>query len=148
MAVINVVFNKVSGEKNKEIRGKVGVNTNLNIESVSEAKINFDKNSVDVINVDFIFSAVFDPELGKVTIGGTAVLMEDEKTKNEILSSWKESKKLPESKALPILNIILNKSQLEVAIISKELNLPLPFKLPQFINGEEQKPKQNINRAE
>lgn len=148
MAVINVIFNKVAGEKSKDLQGKIGVNTNLNIESVTEGKINFDKDSVDVINVEFIFTATFDPSVGKITIGGTAVLMEDENTKKEILSSWKESKKLPEKMALPVLNIILNKSQIEAAIISKELNLPLPFKLPQFVAGENPENKTNVNRAE
>ncbi len=138
MGVVNLSFTKVSGVREAKVIQNVSVNSNLEIEDVKENNVYFGDKESKIIEVYFNFVTKYSPSVGEITIKGFVSLAENSATRKKILDEWKDNKKLPDDLAIPILNFIMDKCHIEDVLISKEINLPLPFKFPKIVKNTDQ----------
>ncbi len=80
------------------------------------------------IFIEFVFCCNYTPNVCALKIEG--VFIYDGPDKEEILSEWKEKKRLDNGKFLFIHNSILYRCFVEAVGISKDINVPSPVSMP------------------
>ncbi len=129
MRVIGFSFKKIKAERKKDIKGKLEITTNLDIENVEKDKIDI---AGEILKISYIYSVNYDPGFAAITFNGTILITLDkpEDTK-KVLKEWKK-KKLPENIRLPIFNFIISKCNLKALQLEEELALPIHIPLPKL----------------
>ena len=116
---------KIQAEKNTDFKGKLEIQSNVNIINIEKHKIEIAKQ--DSLKVDFSLDIDY-KELGKISIHGTLFLTADNKLMKETLNNWKNKKH--SELQLKIINIILQRASIKALQIEEELGLPPPIQLP------------------
>jgi hypothetical protein len=130
MTVLGLAFTKLGVEKTGPIQGSVNVQSNANIVSVDKLDVNIGTKKEEALKFIFSFTAVYQPNIAKVSIEGEIVWLDKNEEVEKILKGWKKDKKIPKEVMSPVLNAVLTKSNIEALILSRELNLPPPIQLP------------------
>ncbi len=93
----------------------------------------------DVLNISFVFSSNYEPNIGVIRIEGDLKLNENKKTISGALEEWKTSgkKNLPKDIAEKVHNTILTNCVLEASILARDVKLPTPLPIPQVQIGKE-----------
>ena len=130
MSVIGFNITKIDAEKEKNPSGKVNVESNVSIKKVGTSDVSFGSPDEKVLDVSFEFKTSYSPEVGHITLGGNLLYLTKEKEAQEIADDWKETKKLDKTVVKPILNTILARGNIQALILSRDLNLPAPLRLP------------------
>jgi len=130
MTVVSFNFTKIEAEKKEAGKGKVNINNNVTIEKVEEKDLSLGNQKQKVLNFTFKFTSKYDPDFGMIKLAGSVLYMEESKKVKEILDGWKKDKKLPKELMTKILNVVLNKSNVQALILSDQVNLPPPIPLP------------------
>ena len=76
------------------------------------------------------FKSKFEPNIGEIVFEGEVMDLEDAKTTEAVLKGWKKDKKLPDELMSVVLNSILAKCNIQALVLSRDMNLPPPLKLP------------------
>ena len=63
-------------------------------------------------------------------LSGELLYVSEDKLRKEILDEWEKSKKLSDDATRELLPGIFNRCNIQAVILTKEVNLPPPFKLP------------------
>jgi len=130
MAIVGLTFKKISAEKKNIVKGKVTIANDLGIDKVEEAKIPLVDSKQSALNFKFNYSTKYEPEIGTIEIKGE-VLWVDEAIKNkELLKQYKKDKNIPLDIKMGIFNNILAKATIEALVLSRDVQLPSPIKLP------------------
>jgi len=137
MTVVSFNFSKIEAEKKEVGKGNVNINNNVTIENVEEKDLSLGSQKQKVLNFTFKFTSKYDPDIGNINLSGNVLYMEDSKKVKEILDEWKKNKKLPKDIMTKILNVVLNKSNVEALVLSDHVNLPPPIPLPKVQVGQE-----------
>ena len=130
MPIVGFSFDKISGEKNSPITGKVTVKSDIKIESVEEAKLTINK---PCIKLDFNFTVDYEPKVGNLSLRGHIFYLDTPEKVKTTVKDWKSSKRLPENVSLEILNAILTKCNIESLILSDKVNLPPQLPLTRMV---------------
>ena len=128
--IVGFSFTKLSAEKNEAAKGKIDINNNVTIKNVEEADLSLGKEKQNVVRFIFEFTSKYEPNVGAILFEGELLYLEDQKKIKEILSSWKQDKKVPKELMAGLLNTILTKCNVQALILSQEVNLPAPIPLP------------------
>lgn len=136
MTVVSFNFTKIKAEKKETIKGKININNNVTIQNVEEKDLSLGNQKQKVLSFTFEFTSKYGPDIGAIQLVGNVLYMEDSKKVKEILDGWKKDKKLPKEVMTPILNTILNKSNVQALILSDHVNLPPPIPLPKVHVGQ------------
>jgi|SRR3989338_11113244 len=128
--IVGFSFTKLSAEKNEAAKGKIDINNNVTIKNVEEADLSLGKEKQNVVRFIFEFTSKYEPNVGAILFEGELLYLEDQKKIKEILSSWKQDKKVPKELMAGLLNTILTKCNVQALILSQEVNLPSPIPLP------------------
>ena len=129
MPIVGFNFNKITAEKNNKITGKLNIKNDLAIKDIEQEKIALGK-SEEVLKFNFEYVINYEPNVGKISITGNILHMDEPKKIKEILDDWKKQKKLPKELAPRILNTILSKCNIKALILSQDINLPPHIKMP------------------
>jgi len=137
MTVIGFSFTKMNVEKNNPVKGKVSINNNVGIKNVEETKlsINSDKKT---LKLDFEFSSVYEPDIGKILIEGEVIYLLDKDKADDAVKNWKKNKKIEKDMMTNVLNNVLMKCNIQALILSKDMNLPPPIPLPKVGDKKEE----------
>ncbi|MAE42900.1 hypothetical protein CMO93_03950 [Candidatus Woesearchaeota archaeon] len=130
MTIVSFNFTKIEAEKKDPAKGKININNNVTIENVEEKDLSLGNQKQKVLNFTFEFTSKYDPDAGNIKLIGSVLYMEDAKKVKEILDGWKKDKKLPKDIMTRILNVVLNKSNVQALILSEQVGLPPPIPLP------------------
>ncbi|MFT4310932.1 MAG: hypothetical protein ACMXYC_04860 [Candidatus Woesearchaeota archaeon] len=131
MTIIGFNFLKIDAQRLQGAgQAKINVSNNVSIKEVHSAEINLTGSASAGLRYVFTYTAVYEPSVGKITLEGEVLTMDDKKVCDDILSGWKEKKALPQQQSQSILNTILSKSTVQALILSRELNLPAPIPIP------------------
>ena len=142
MVVIGFSFKKFDVERTGVPTGKINISNNVSIKNVEEKQLALgSKEPQDGLIFTFEYNASFEPNLGKITLVGEIVYIEDPKMVKDIAKSWKKDKKIEPSIMKGILNNVLSKCTVQALILSQELNLPSPIPLPQVTSEQQQQQK-------
>lgn len=130
MTIIGFNFSKIQVERTGTVQGKVKIANNVGVTDVSEAKVNLSGSSNAGLKFSFAFSCNYEPSVGKIVLEGEVITMEEKKTADEIVKSWKDKKHVPENIMASVLNTVLNRCNIQALILSRDMNLPSPIQLP------------------
>jgi len=114
---------------------KAGARKNdISIENVRLLKTK--ENTNPVLVFDFLYKAIYellepkDQNLGEIHIKGEIFYVDKKEVVDKVIVEWNEHKKVEESIMTKILNVALNKSQVEAIEQSHKVGLPSPIPLP------------------
>ncbi len=140
MQVIGFNFEKILAErKNQKAGGKIEIKSNINVKEISPEKVDLVKDK-DVLKFSFEFTIDYTPEIAKILLAGSAIIMLEKDKAKEIMKKWKSGKKIVEDIRIPLFNMIMTKSNLRALQLEEELNLPTHIPMPRI-----QPPQNNAN---
>lgn len=114
-------------DQNKKLEESVSVNSSPTIEKVEKHDVGM-PDFKDVVAIKFSFDTYYSPKIGEISMEGT-VLFSSDKSK-EIIDKWTKEKKLEESIAVEVMNVIFRKCLTQAISLSAELRLPPPLRFP------------------
>lgn len=129
MAIIGFNFTKLQAEKLNATRGNININNNVSITDVQDATIPLAKEKKG-LRLKFHFESHYEPKFGVLILEGDVILLETVKDAEKILEHWKKNHSLPNEMMPPVLNHILEKSNVQALIMARDLGLPAPIPLP------------------
>ena len=132
MPIVGFNFTKINVERGDITKGDVKVSNNIQLKDVKEIKLKVASEKQKTVQMDFEYTAKYEPKLGEIVLEGHVILIEEAKKAKEIEKTWKKSKKIPEDIIQPVMNSILNRCTIEAIILSREVNLPNPVPLPKI----------------
>ena len=136
MAVVNFNFNQIVAERNKPTSGKINIGTNISITDVIEHPLNIPDDKQKAVRFGFKFSAVYEPDVGRITLSGEVIHIFEAKLADEILAEYKKGKKV-KKEILPIIySFVLTKCHVEAIAVSRDVNLPPPIPMPKIQQKE------------
>lgn len=128
MADIEILIDSISGEKQtgKNIQKfeKVQISTDVNISQ-------FELRGDSLIG-QFQVQLNYNPSIGGINLQGQIIIQNGKTDLEKIKQKYEENKKPPQK----IVQELIKQSLIEATQISKTLNLPPPFPLPQIQTGE------------
>ncbi|GIU68768.1 MAG: hypothetical protein KatS3mg002_0004 [Candidatus Woesearchaeota archaeon] len=127
MTIVGFNFTSINAEKTGS-SDNVRVESNVGVVNIVESKIPDPKKAI--LKFEFMFSAKFEPGIGRIELKGELVEMFDKELANKILEGWNKNSLLHKDIAPRVLNAILARSNVEAILMSKELGLPSPIQLP------------------
>lgn len=135
MQVIGFNFKKIQAEKKNLSKDKLTIDSNVNIQNITEEKIEAVKDK-PVLKFDFNFIVNYKPDVAEIKLQGMVLLMVEKDQSKMIFKKWKNKEVLEEIR-VPLFNLILTKCNLKALMLEEELSLPTHIPLPRI------KPQQN-----
>ena len=129
MKIVGFNFKKISIEKTLDKFKDLKINTNIDIVKVKQIKPEIFQPKEELVEVEFDYHIDYNPNIAKISLSGTVLVMADTKIIKNFIKQWKK-KKLPEEHKILIFNVILKKSNLKAMQLEDEMNLPLHIPLP------------------
>jgi len=129
MAIIGFNFSTIHAERKGMPAGPMSVNNNLSLLDVQDAKLSMAQTKKG-LRVTFAYTANYEPGVGKLALEGDVILLEDAKAAEIILAEWGKTKKLPQPLSSQLLNHILDRCNIQVLIMARDIALPSPIPLP------------------
>ncbi len=138
MSVIGTNLTKINVERN-EHNGKLSVKNNLNIANITKLNLKLGSTKSSGVRIKFHYNAIWEPKAATLLIEGEVMYLADEKTTEEILDNWKKKKPIKAEIMTPVMNSALRKSTIQALVLSQEMNLPSPIKLPRVTANKDKK---------
>jgi len=130
MTIAGIQFDKIVVDRMGVPKGKMSVKNNIMIQELEKKDFSVGKLKQHALLYKFEFTAEYEPKVAKIVLNGTVTSMEQEEKIDELIKAWKKDKKLPKEIMTPLLNNILNRSNIEALILAREVGLPPPIQLP------------------
>ena len=127
MTVIGFNFSKISAVRNKAPKGKISINRSCKPTSVEETTIGGGQKA---LRYTFTFSVEYQPDIGSMEFEGTMVEIVPEDEHKAVIDGWSENEQLPPKSLERVMNQLLDRCHVEAILMSKELGIPPPIKLP------------------
>lgn len=132
MTVIGFQFTKILAERLTLPKGKINIQNNVSLTNVEEAPLMVKSEKQGSAKVYFSFTSKYEPKYGLIDLQGEVVWMDDKKNIQAMVSEWKKAKKLPKEMATPILNTVIQKSNIQALVMSRDVSFPPPLQLPKL----------------
>ncbi|MFT4303090.1 MAG: hypothetical protein ACMXYG_00860 [Candidatus Woesearchaeota archaeon] len=132
MTIVGFNFIKISAEKLAPVTGKVNINNNIMLSDVKEIDVNLGSKDNKGLRVEFNYICDYEPKIGKISLNGEVLIVEDQAKINDSLAQWKKNKTLDKELTHQVMTHILNKSTIQALIMSKDILLPAPIPLPKI----------------
>jgi len=136
MQVVGFQFTKISGEKKKQAKGNVKINSNIDIDDVKKEKLSLFPNK-EILKFSFTFSIKYDPSLGEIEFKGDILTLVENKEEKDILKKFKK-KKIDDKYRIPLFNLILTRTSISALQLEEDLQLPPHIPLPKVKTGQNQ----------
>jgi hypothetical protein len=133
MAIVGFNFMKISAERKHAKGGKVNIKPNIIIKDVAKTDLALGKNKENGLVFSFEYRFSYTPDIGEILMAGDVFYMKDSKKTKEILDKWKKDKKLEPDVASEVLKAAMQRCNVEAILLSREVNLPSPIRLPNLI---------------
>ncbi|MFW5991186.1 MAG: hypothetical protein ACOCQX_03065 [Candidatus Nanoarchaeia archaeon] len=130
MAIVGFSFTKINVEKNKPVQGSVSVKNNIHIDDVKEENMNLGTQKQKILKINFTYTSQYNPDIGSINLQGELFYSSETKVINKVLKEWKDKNKIPDEVMTPVINSILNRSNILALSLTKEVSLPPQLKLP------------------
>lgn len=129
MAIVGFNFTKIEVQRKERSSGKINIRNNVTIKDVVEVDLG-GKEKQNALKFMFEFTSVYEPKVGSIILNGNLMFIEEPKKINEVISSWKKDKKIPKDVTVQLFNTVLTRCNIQALILSQQVNLPPPIKLP------------------
>lgn len=121
--IVGAKFLELESKRDPDFSGKLELKTNIQIDSMEEAK-----EAKDTLKVIYVFEIDYGA-LGKVKIKGVLFLSASDKIIKTILEN-KKNKEYNTPEYIEVTNLIIKKASIKAFELEEELNLPIHIKLP------------------
>ncbi|MBI2106051.1 hypothetical protein HYT56_04410 [Candidatus Woesearchaeota archaeon] len=140
MPIVGFNLEKTQAERSKKLQKGMKATHNITITSINNEDIEMGKNSKKLgLKFSFEFNVDYQPEVGKILIGGSVLYLDDEKTVKEILNGWKKNRHVNPEIAAQILNTAIVRCTIKALNMAQEVNLPPHMPIPTVTpRGKEQ----------
>lgn len=130
--IVSFTFSKISVQRAVGApQGKINIHHDLHLLDVKEQTLRLQDKKKGV-SFTFDFIVTYDPKVGQLLINGQVLYYGTDKQINEILDSWKASKKVPPDVSLEVVNIILARCNVKALELAEDVNLPPHIPLPKL----------------
>ena len=127
--IIKTNVHKVKAERNLEAKGgQINIKNNVSLKSVED--MGLDKDGKKGLRFGFEFDCNYDPEIGKIEVGGQVFYVEEAKLVDEIKESWEKDKRVPTAVMEQVINAALHKGNIQAIKTAEDVGLPSPLPLP------------------
>jgi hypothetical protein len=133
--IIGFNLTKISVEREKEIKGQIGIKYNLEIPEAKKEPLNLSKDK-DVLSFDFKFTINYEPKMANILFEGTVLLLAEPKESKEIMKGWKKKEGV-EGIRLLVYNTVLTKCSVKALELEDDLNLPSHLPLPKLMPSKQ-----------
>jgi len=123
MRVVGFNLSKITAERFKELNENIKFNTKIDIGSISPFKSEVIKGKDELINIEFVYAVLYEPEFAKIEFKGNIILSAEPKVAREILKGFKEHGSSEDFRIF-ILNVIFRKANIRALQLEDELGLP------------------------
>lgn len=130
MTIVGFSFSKILVEKKRLVTGKLEIANNVSIKDVKDIPLNVGNVKQSGLKFSFEFTSKYSPNIGSILLEGDVLYMGEKQDNEKILSDWKKSKKIPSEVVTQVINSVLTRCNVEAIILSREIALPPPIKLP------------------
>lgn len=138
--IVGFSFSKIFVEKKKHLEGKLEIANNVSIKDVKDIPLSVGNVKQSGLKFSFEFSSKYKPGVAEILIEGDVLYMGDKEKNEKILNDWKKNKKIPQEVVTEVINTVLMRCNVEAILLSREIALPPPVKLPRIeekIKGKE-----------
>lgn len=131
----------VKANRFQKPEGKINIRNNSNISDL--------KREGEDIDISFTFTTRYEPQVGEIEIKGQLHIRNPDENIQQAVNDWEEGGKdnLDPQFAKMLHNTILTHCVVEATLLSKEVMLPPPTKVPQ-VKLEEEKEKEQEKQQE
>ena len=130
MAIVGLNFRKLTAEKKNVVKGKVTISNDVGIDKIEEAKIPLSNSKQSALNFKFYYKTAYEPEIGIIEVKGDVLWVDTSDKNKKIMADFKKDKSIPLNVKVMIFNNILSKASVEALLLSRDVQLPSPVKLP------------------
>jgi len=141
MTILGFNFKEIKVNRKEGVKGKINIKNNVIITDVKEHDLNLGDKNQSALRFMFEFSSIYEPDTGKITLGGDLLFMESSGKTKQILDEWKKDKKVDKDIMGAILNTVLTKCNIEALVLSQKVSLPPPIPMPSVKQAEEKQAK-------
>lgn len=134
MTIVGFNFTKIEVVKAKGDSGKINISNNVSVQDVLEADLSLGSQKQKALRFMFEFTSTYEPNVGKITLNGDVIYLDDAVKTKKIIDEWKKDKKVDKEIMSRVLNAVLGKCNVQALILSQTVNLPSPIPLPKIKN--------------
>jgi len=121
----------IVGERILEVSGNKSPNTPIKGLSININLGNVEKKD-DLLEITYIYTANYEKDAGQLTIKGLLLAREEEKRINEVLDTWKKTKKIPNDYAETVLSAVNYSGSANGTLMARVLGLTAPLIPPRI----------------
>ncbi len=129
MKIVGFSFNKMSVEKNAGDFKGVKIKNSVDVTNIDSVKSDMINQKEQLVGVGFKFEVEFGENIAKIHLEGVVLLSLDPKEAKKMVDGWK-NKNLTDEYKIPLLNLILRKSNIKALELGEDFNLPPHVSLP------------------
>ncbi len=129
MKIMGFNFNKMSVEKNAGDFKGVKIKNSVDVLNVDLIKSDLINAKEQLLGVSFKFDVEFGENIAKIHLEGVVLLALEVNEAKKTIENWK-NKNLSDEYKIPLLNLILRKSNIKALELGEEFNLPPHIQLP------------------
>ncbi|MFH1440236.1 MAG: hypothetical protein ABIG89_06710 [Candidatus Woesearchaeota archaeon] len=130
MTVVGFNFTKINVERKEFSKGKVNISNNVTVQDIEESSFSVGQEEQKSLKLTFQFTSTYEPNVGLIELIGDLIFIEEKERIMEIYDNWKEKKKVDKDVMTEILNVVLNRCNIQALILARDINLPSPIPLP------------------
>src|SRR3989344_6656320 len=130
MRIISFTIDKLLVEKKSQVKGKIEIKSGLNIERIEKEEVPF--SDKPALRFYFLYSIDYNPNISKIEIKGSVIVLDEENQSKEILKEWKK-KKFDHPLKLALFNFIMDKCNIKSIQLEDEFGLPLHLPFPKLM---------------
>lgn len=135
MPVIKINLHKIKAERNLGAKGgQINLRNNVALKGVEE--LDFNQEGKKGLKFNFEFDCNYEPDLGRIEVGGQVFYVEEAKLIEEIKESWDKDKRVPTTVMEEVINAALHKGNIQAIKTAEDVNLPSPLPLPKVAKGK------------
>ena len=143
MALIGFRFDKFSAEKKENRAEKLQIKNNISIKEIRELKLKLENKE----QFSFHFGLKYEEDIASVDLYGKVVYTAEEKKIKEIMTKWKDGKKLIPDVMEKVYNYILTRCNVQAISIEKDIGLPPHIAFPRVNYSKDEKNKKNKKKS-
>jgi len=132
MAIIGFQYTKMIAQKNKPVKGKVNVNSNIVVNDIKEAKINVGTASKKGLEISFKFTIEYAPKIAEIVLEGVVVYLGENKVIDDTVDLWKNKKSFNPVLAEEVFNYSLSKCNVQALLMGRDMSLPAHINFPRL----------------
>ena len=131
MPIVGFHLEKTLAERNQKLQKGMKATHNITITSVQNENIEMGKSTKKPgLKFSFEYGVDYQPKIGKVSIEGSILYLDDEKVVKGILDGWKKNKNINQEFAAQILNTAIVRCTIKALSMAQEVNLPPHMPIP------------------